>query len=733
MTLCRSTLLGYMIIPAYFTPRCAGFLDSAQQLGKSSDVCLLQVSQGLGFEPLPVAAEPASGLPDNDLLTKQDEVRPPEPLYGFHIGTSAGLANVVNNGLLVGAFSEGGVSAHAKLLSDHATTLFYPSYDAMTADAPARVDIADVTAMSSDDSVVTVQVMRPIHRPGGHRSFSLLSGTKSGVSQFTYQCHGPGEAIVRIEVLLRDPRWLSPVIRLRKVCRAITLPGFGLGTAVLASSVVEDGSSKWTRERSPLIPFETTDLLLFATRTSPNLGNQSFEAPRVRVVAQSLGLDHSDLATPNLHPGSKVATGLTILEVSSGSPWARSGGTLAFGEAVQIALKFQCLYPGVALVELLLIPKPAWQPYKPLSVFMRKVCGGVHKHGLQVGSYKGGSDLVADGIPQRTLPKVDLLSHSSRFFVQYTSGDGDPQLEPSPRVRCDTGRAEPFGMASPVDAFLNVTSGMRNQQLTVTYTCKRGAVADCQLDLGLHFFKPLVLRWRKSCGGPRPDVVIESDLQSFSDVFSAGLAAPAWAKAEPAVELPGEQSIASFIIRSNSSAKPEDPEPLTLGRPIIEVTDPKVLDVALISSASLHGRVLRDSPDFVALAAEHVCKAPGEVVVHVKVPFLPRLSNGTSLLGAESDSLLQFNAAEFAYKKHCTPRHNYVEYALAFGCIVIFVIGFVGTTGFVLSKATQLNHNAGRRMAPAYGAADSQRNDHQQQQHQQNRMDAELSNTAEDT
>lgn len=700
--------LGCFVISALSTPLSNRSEDPASYDRNSLDICLLQVHQGLGFEPAPKAADHVLGQEDNDLLTAQDRMQPPEPLLGLRVGTQAGLANVMKNGVLIGAFAEGG-AAHAKFLSDQSASWFYPSYDAVAAYAPSRIDIADVTAESSDDSIVTVNVLRPIRRPGGRRSFSLVAGGESGVCQFAYVCHGVGEAVLRIEMRLRDPRRLSPVILLRKVCRALAIPGLAVGTALMKSSIVEDGSSKWTRDKSPVIAFESTELSVFATLMSPNLINQSFEAPRVHVVAQSQGLEHNNASSPNSHVISLnshmgSSTHEPVLDVSLMSPWAKSGGTLTFGRLEEIALRFRCIHPGVALVELRLTPQPAWQPCKPVSVFMRKVCGGIRKHGLQVGTYAGGKDVVKDGIPQGNMQKVSLLERSSRFFIQYPSfEDGDPQLEPSPQVHCVV-IGEPFGTPSPVDALLTVSAGKRNQQINVTYACKRAGSADCALDLGLRFWKPLVLHWHKSCGGPRPDAVIESDLPSFSEVFSVGRTAPAWTEIEPTVELPGEQSFASFIIRSNNSASPEDPEPLTLGRPIISVSNPKVLDVALLSETMLLGHEIRNS-DSVAVTTRHLCKAHGDTVVHVKVPFLPHLPNGTSLLSADSNLMMQFDAAEFWYRKRCAPRQSYVAVMLGLCGALLFLLGFVGTTGFALSKSRQLNRTGGHRRVVVYGAA----------------------------
>jgi hypothetical protein len=123
--------------------------------------CLLQVNQGLGFEPVPTATTQGIGLPDNDLLTTQNAVQPPEPLLGFRIGTQPGFSNVVKNGVLVGAFADKGV-AHAKFLADQASSWFYSSYDTVAAGTSSRIDIVDVKAESSDDSIVTVNVLRPI-------------------------------------------------------------------------------------------------------------------------------------------------------------------------------------------------------------------------------------------------------------------------------------------------------------------------------------------------------------------------------------------------------------------------------------------------------------------------------------------------------------------------------------------------------------------------------------------
>eukprot|EP00746_Dinoflagellata_sp_MGD_P030170 gnl/MRDRNA2_/MRDRNA2_171493_c0_seq1.p1 gnl/MRDRNA2_/MRDRNA2_171493_c0~~gnl/MRDRNA2_/MRDRNA2_171493_c0_seq1.p1 ORF type:complete len:524 (+),score=84.87 gnl/MRDRNA2_/MRDRNA2_171493_c0_seq1:44-1573(+) len=507
-----------------------------------------------------------------------------------------------------------------------------------------------------------------------------------------------------------------------------------MGTALMKSSIVEDGSSKWTRQRSPVVAFEATKLSLFATMMQSTLGNVSFQAPHIRVVAQKLGLEHTNASTSNLHAdgssmhaGSGVSTH-AILDVSLTSPWARTGGRLRLGKQEEIALQFQCLHPGIALVELVLTPQPAFQPCRPVSVFMRKVCGGVHKHGLQVGSYPRGNDVVKDGVVLGNLPKVGLLEHSSHFFIQYPSfEDGDPQLKPEPRVHCVSKGS--VNAPSPVKALVTGSSGAKSQQLNVTYACKRSGGADCRLDLGLRFWNPVVLQWRKSCGGPRPDAVIESDLPSFSDVFSVGRAAPAWAQAEPAVELPHEQSFAGFIIRSKTNAS-ADPEPLTLGRPIISVSNPKVVDVALLANTVLLGHVLHDS-DFVTVTAQHICKAKGAAVVHVKVPFLPHLANGTSLLSADSDLLNQFDAAEFSYKKHCDPGHSYASFVVAFCGALLFVVGFIGTTGFALSKSRQLNHDAGRRnVAVIYGAA-SGLGEGQEQPQQQNVMHSELANAAD--
>jgi hypothetical protein len=552
-----------------------------------------------------------------------------------------------------------------------------------------------------------------------------------------------GEAVLRIEFVFRDPRHLSPAILLRKACRALAVPGLAIGTALIKSSIVEDGSSKWTREKAPVVAFETKELSLFATMTSPDLGNQSFEVPRVRVVAQSKGLEHVNASSLNLalmsmdHVDGSPLRQQAILDVTLTSPWARSGGRLPQEHQEEIALRFQCRDPGVALVELLLRPEPAFQPCKPVSVFMRKVCGGVRKHGLQVGSYPGGNDVVKDGVFLRNLRTVSLLDHSSHFFLHYPSfEDGDPQTTPLPQVHCAAAReavgarnpvAALVSARSPVDALLSVSSsaGIRHQQLNVTYTCKRAGKADCWLDLGLRFWKPVVLQWCKSCGGPRPDAVIESDLPSFSQVFAVGRAASAWAKEEPAVELPQEQSFAGFVIRSNSSVSAEDPEPLTLGRPVISVSNPKVLDVALLADTVLLGHVLRDS-DYVAVTAQHVCKAKGQAVVHVKLPFLPHLTNGTSLLSADSDLLNQFDAAEFSYKKHCAPDQRYVPFVLALGGALLFVLCFIGTTGFALSKSRQLNRAAEQRnVAVAYGAAAGR------SESQENLMSSELTNAAE--
>lgn len=650
----------------------------------------------------PSSNSPNSGIVADDDIGSDNDLVPlraaPEPLLGLNVGTQPGLSDVVLNGLVQIDYQGGSA---AEVAAQDTTSHFFISLDNAVVGGLQTADVADVRVKSSNTSVVTARLLRPLRRPGGRRSLSLLANGRAGECVVSYDCSAMGSSAVRIELLLKDPNALSPVILLEKTCKGTNLPGLSVGTDSTSSDAALDGQSKWTRRTSPIVPFDRSELSLFVRMNSPDHGNQKFDPPTIKITPTSWGLDYiddppvesasqqahrdtnpkageySDHPPLVLHKNANVGAH-NVVSAYFISMWDK-GGALAFDKPEEIELKFECLNPGTALVELVLTPSPAYEPYRPVSVFMQKICGGTVKRGLTVGSTAGGDDLVSDGVLRKSMADVGGLTHASHFFVGYFPfGDNDPQQTLKPKLRCVPDKGPKDGEVA-VDAKL-VEAGAF-QTYDVLYSCGMAGISVCTLDLGLQFYRDLGLTWKKVCGGSRPDILIESDLQTFATVFAAGKAEGPWATSNPEVELPVEEENATFTVRVNTT---NEAEPITLDKPVVEVSDPSVLEVNLVGSQSFLSRVLAQKADRASVLAQHKCIGNGEVTVNMKFPLAGHYPKPITVLAqdarahskGQADPVL-FTPATFSYRKRCGVFHMEAMY------VMIAVVG----TMFLASAA----------------------------------------------
>jgi len=679
-----------------------------------------QQTEVLGPEALlnqlasPLSSSPNSGIVADDDIGSDNDLAPlraaPEPILALNVGTQPGLSDVVLHGLVQRDYQGGSA---AIVPAEDPASAFFISLDPTAFGGLQTADIADIHVESLNTSVVTATVLRPLRRPGGRRSLSLLATGKPAACLISYECSATGSSNVRIELKLKSPNALSPVILLEKVCKGTNLPGLAVGTTSGSDDVAQDGKAKWTRRNSPLVPFERSEVPLFVTMLSPDHGGQKFAPLAIRVTPTSWGLDYidnppaesasqqahrdgnpqagkySDNPPLVLHKNANVGAH-NVASVSLSSMFDQ-GGSLEVDKSEEIVLKFECLNPGTTLVELVLTPTPAYEPYKPMSVFLVKVCGGAVKSGLMVGTSAGGDDLVSDGKRLNPLADVGGLTHASHFFVQYFPfGPDDPQQAVNPTLRCVPAQGDPNELV-PAEAKLVKSDDL--QTFDVFYSCRKAGLSKCTLDLGLRFYRSVGLTWNKNCGGSRPDVLIESDLQSFMTVFSSGSASAPWSASNPEVELPVEEENATFTVRVNESAINDD-EPVALDMPYVKVSDPSILEVNLVGSESLASRVLAQKADKASVIAHHKCVGNGEVTVHMKFPFAghwPKPMLGLAQTSAHSHGKgtskidpVHFSPAAFSYRKRCGVFHIEAMYVMiaAVGTLFVASVACMGVSYF---------------------------------------------------
>jgi hypothetical protein len=364
---------------------------------------------------------------------------------------------------------------------------------------------------------------------------------------------------------------------------------------------------------------------------------------------------------------------------------------------VPVKIGFKCLHPGTALVELVLTPSPPFQPYRPMSVFVHKVCGGSSKPGLAVGLTQGGSDIVSNGKLVGKMHDVESLTDTTRLYTSYTPMSiDDPDAELQPTLKCVG--ANPWEANPTVQTVL--TAGTETGSFDIFYACQHKGVSQCTFSLGLKFWKDPGISWKKVCGGIRQDIDIQSDLETYSNVFTAGKAATAWLPNFSEVKLPVEEDFLTFTLHKSATAAATEPIILKGGE--VEVSPKDALEVSL--EQDLSGRVLGSATDNATVKVKHVCKGHGDVNVtvrfpidgHVPKPLQLALLRSRARGGAgpgidDKDWAMPFAAPTLSYKKSCGIYHFPEAWVIAAFAGIFFLISAT-CSACVVKKHWGLRH-----------------------------------------
>lgn len=608
------------------------------------------------------AGDAAAVIADNDLA---DAGAAAEPLLGLTLGTQQGFADVVRDGVPLPPFSRAGAPFP---FGQDSVRLFLGGVSTSS--------VRGVTAMAQNEAVAIASAVLSPEGPGSAIDISCA-------------CRGKGTASVMLELQLSEPTMLPPRIFLQKNCAARALPGLAVGTALGKSDAAVDGRPAWTPRAAPVVPYEAQETILYVSMTQQSHPKQLFEEPEVHVRAveqASLAGDippaadshqvvgrHASAAFFEAPPASGKSS---TLDVHVKSALSMSGG-LAFGQPVELKIEYQCLKPGTVLLELVLRPRPAWDPFAPMSLFIKKVCGGLDSPSLQVGTSPLGSDLVRNGKQHSPAPDITSIVGVSHFYVQYSSldtlGKTDPDQKVQPTLHCES--AVGRGHQVPLDAALTVGQhqghGTGGGRYNVVYGCKHRGTAVCKLRLGLKLWDSPEIVWHKHCGGARQDIAIDSNFEVFASVIRTGQPTVDWSIKSPKVWLPTEADLAEFKVRldqpvlgpgvTGATTSMLAAEPVMLLAPEISVSNPAIMNATVEGASAWNSQALATPKDITSIRVHHTCQGVGVVQVTVLLrmsePSLPgsllahRHHSHTPLRQPPDPGL--FDPVTFSYLKRC--------------------------------------------------------------------------------
>jgi len=477
-------------------------------------------------------------------------------------------------------------------------------------------------------------------RPAAQQVDSGTAGSikeKAAELQVECACHAPGTARFQVTVAHQGKASPSHSFVFSKSCSGDQLTGLDVGTAAFAKDAVRDGISKWVPAHAPIIAYNRHEVSLYLT---PSHAHQSargspFQSSAVRIWKQHVHTSERSEA----RPGSELQNGAgapSEIALEAKIFQQRGPGKLNASRPTKLTVVFKCIAPSTSLVELILIPQHAWDPFRPVSVFLKKECFGGAKPGFNVGMRKGMADVVHNGRVLSTLPDVGSSQGFSQFFVKYSAtsrSDSDQHVRPS--LRCAD---EQEGGNTPV-VLAQISVEDAGTMYRTSYVCKRPGVSVCTLSLGLTFWQSPEIRWRKICHGAAEAVTIESSFAQSKAVFGGGQAVAMWAPTNPGVSLAPDDNVAVFTVRSSGEAgNKTGSSTIALLSPQVQVSDPSVLDV-IISKENQKGL----SP--LVFIARHVCKHLGTVLVTIRLPHAKK--------GGELDEG-PLDEVAFAYRKVCS-------------------------------------------------------------------------------
>jgi len=575
-------------------------------------------------------------LPDDDLVPTAVV---PQPLLELQVGTEAGASNVVHDGLVMPSFSGMGAPAshsQAAFLPAQKVQKFFlslapgPESAALVADrvqeirvssSNPEVSTAFVSAKTaaSRGSSTGVKVRQPSQTMGFDDVRQLLS-TGSGIEFLVSSiCHKAGRSQIRVEFGLEKPAFLSPAFYMDKICHAQVFAGLALGTAPGGSGAVADGVARWDERHAPSVSVNESQVHLYVTLSALDHAGVRFGPPQVRV--------HRLSAPQRRSLGHRPRTGAAPVLATASMQIGSNHQKLAAGEklSAEIKVHFKCLTAAESLVEVVLTPTPLFDPYRPVSIFMRKRCRGGLRRGFDVGTTAESADLVKDGKVQARPMDVGSLDDHSEFYFQYSQ---------MPPLKTAVAAVETHEMAKPVlscaaesdteDAArkevveAKLIADHVRQSYKILYSCQRRGVSKCLLRFNFRFWNSPELVWNKHCGGVRPDVVVESTLARHATVFASGRPVPAWASTNPEVWLQAEENVVTFMFHQTPMQGEELPrQQLELRSPKARVSDQSVLGVMVNRDAAAGA-----SNDAVVFA-RNVCKRKGRAKVTISLtPFI---------------------------------------------------------------------------------------------------------------
>lgn len=537
------------------------------------------------------------------------------------------------------------VETPVSLLPGQATARFFLSLRSSTSSTMRNVREVRVAALEPTVATASFRAMPMV--AGGRGTVNGVQGQQhlggfmqkqfsqnlAAELQVKCECHAPGIARFQVVVALQGGGSGGESFRFDKTCRGDQLRGVDVGTTPFGKDVVEDGISSWSPSHLPVVEYNRSTISLYvAPSLLRSLKEVSFQSPHVRVW----DMEEPD---PTASGNSKVAdNSKQILQAQLVSALGSGDGKLNSSQPTELTVDFRCLKPTTAIIEVMLVPKLVWDPFKPISIFLKKECFGGIKKGFHVGVVKGAKNLVRDGRVQSQVADVDSHQGSSQFFVEYSpAGPSDVDQHVRPVLHCSD--EERGGRTSVVHSQLFVKDA--GKAYSVTYNCRRPGVSVCTLSLGLKFYKSVDLHWRKTCGGHAADVMVESSFVQSESVFGGGEAAAMWELANPTISLKPDTNVAVFTVRSSPGvAKGAGALPYSMLSPRVDVSDAKVLDVIVSKETEFKG-----SSAPLVFIARHVCKQRGTSKVTI---MLPRSKASSDEAGEDP-----LDQVAFAYRKVC--------------------------------------------------------------------------------
>lgn len=525
-----------------------------------------------------------------------------------------------------------------------------------------------VRVSSSNAEVASASVSAVLDR----RRLLLKSGPVSGLLQCEVSslCHSPGHARFRLDFAPLSERIGMAPMFLAKTCYADVLPGFNVGEEPQGTDVVKNGEPQWTRQHELELPYNRNEVNLYISMAD-SATSQPFAFPIVRTTAVDWGLPGEPLQATGVARGADVGAG-SIVQVQVLSNLDK--GSVSRDSPKSLRLAFQCFKAGTARVELVLSPKAAWEPYRPLSLWLTKRCGGGFRKGFEVGSDAATNDLVLDGVVKRHPSDVSGLTGTTSFYVRYApSGPRDPDQHPKPAVQCVGSSSGRHDAASTMNAGVKVVATADGgSRYDVEYSCVDRADFECTLRLGLELWKSPQLKWKKSCGGAaRPDMVVESSLARYATVFVGGRPAAEWLLENPQVTLLPEEADVSFTVHHKADL--HGSEAMVLSIPQVQSSDTSILEANATNAASVSGRRLGGDKDGATLLVQHTCKSPGRARVTVLIPTVD--GNG----GPQGD-LNMFGPVSFSYYKSCAGS-GCVPFSAPLGMLGLLCVSSVAAAG----------------------------------------------------